>query len=189
MSPTPPFRRAAPRVSGSNLVLSKPLQFPGSAEADRSRLPAGYNSTRFTGVLQDSLLPNVAGLLAVVSNPVLNRLRLELERVEQVTRHIGGLDEDTKRTVQHTKAHWAAAWRRWAIDDLGDAVAQSRLTYVIYRGEVFRHRLFLDQGGRHLLAVQPQEPASKLRYTRLSGTTSLTDLYGPFARLSDDPRG
>ncbi|KAA2213649.1 hypothetical protein [Teichococcus oryzae] len=172
-TPTPPQTRPMPVPEGPRAP---------SALAD-------YNQNRFTGyggsdihLVPPKAPPRVGPLIA--------RLQGELARLTETHRDFLARHEKTdRRVLNRTPEGWAVAWRRWAISDLGDRAALARDIFVIYRGDSFGHRLFLDKQGQQLLAVQPGAPTSPLRYARLSATTDLCDLYGPFARLSDNPMG
>jgi hypothetical protein len=163
--------------------------------------PAGYTTRRFTGyggtdeaTRQQMLLEAQAAQATQAStlpalNPVICRLREDLDRL------LDALPEEPaplaipEVSMAQSLDHWSLAWRQRALADLDERVAEMRQVYVIHRGDSHRHLLFLDRQGRHMLAVQPQEPASALRYSKLAQGTELNDLYGPFARLSDTPRG
>ncbi|HWL79494.1 MAG TPA: hypothetical protein VNR89_00940 [Roseomonas sp.] len=166
-------------------------ELPGVAPGGpRSVSPlADYNRTRFTGYGGTDVHREQAELPPSL-NPIVARLRAELERLAEnhadfFARHA----EMDPRALTRTKEGWGVAWRRWALNDIADKAAEMRDIYVIHRGDSFGHRLFLDRQGKQLLAVQPQEPFSPLRYKRLTDATDLCDLYGPFARLSDSPLG
>jgi hypothetical protein len=135
--------------------------------------------------------------LSPALNPIIARLREDLDRLLDDMpdgldshRRAGAPDEATAAaSIAQSLEQWSLAWRQRALADLDERVAEMRQVYVIHRGDSHRHLLFLDRQGRHILAVQPQEPASALRYSKLASGTELNDLYGPFARLSDTPRG
>jgi hypothetical protein len=174
-----------------------------SREPDAEAPPAGYTNRRFTGyggsdeaTRQQMLLEAQAAqakqaLTSPALNPVISRLREDLDRL------LDALPEDPappmatigETSMAHSLDHWSLAWRQRALADLDERVAEMKQVYVIHRGDSYRHLLFVDRQGRHMLAVQPQEPASALRYNKLAQGTELNDLYGPFARLSDTPRG
>lgn len=159
-------------------------------EAARGPSPlADYNRQRFSGYGGFDIHHKPAERPARL-NPIIDRLRGDLSRLVEAHRDFFTLHaEMDPRALSRTREGWAVAWRRWALDDLNDQVAETREVYVIYRGDSYRHELFLDRLGKQMLAVQPQEPHGKLRYRRLSHSTDLCDLYGPFARLSDSPLG
>jgi len=168
-------------------VAGRPGLLPGGPRGPSPL--AEYNQARFTGYGGADIHRAVAESPAL-PNPVAARLRADLEQLAEAHRDFfarhGQMDP---RALARTAEGWAVAWRRWALNDLGDRAAEIRDIHVIHRGDSFAHRLFLDRHGKQLLAVQPQEPHSALRYKRLSETTDLCDLYGPFARLSDSPLG
>ena len=175
----------------------------GSREPGAESPPPGYTNRRFTGyggsdeaTRQQMLLEAQAAqvkqaLTSPALNPVISRLREDLDRL------LDALPEDpappppsgAETSMAHSLDHWSLAWRQRALADLDERVAEMKQVYVINRGDAHRHILFLDRQGRHMLAVQPQEPTSALRYSKLPQGTDLNDLYGPFARLSDTPRG
>lgn len=169
----------------------KQPSLPGPLQGER-RSPsplADYNRARFTGYGGEDVHQTAKPPAGPV-NPVIGRLRDELGELVEKHRAFFTLHaEMDPRALSRTREGWSVAWRRWALDDLNDQVAESREVYVIYRGESYRHALYLDRLGQQMLAVQPQEPHGKLRYRRLSPKTDLCDLYGPFARLSDNPLG
>ncbi|HWX49506.1 MAG TPA: hypothetical protein VNZ61_15760 [Roseomonas sp.] len=169
-------------------VPGLPNVVPGSGPRSSSPL-ADYNRARFTGYGGTDVHRELAELPPSL-NPIVARLRAELERlVETYADFFARHAEMDPRALTRTKEGWAVTWRRWALNDLSDKAVEVRDTFVIHRGDSFEHRLFLDRQGKQLLAVQPQNPLSHLRYKRLSGTTDLCDLYGPFARLADTPLG
>lgn len=167
----------------------------------------GYSQSRFTGYggsndaarRQMELEVQIAETqqsLSPALNPIIARLREDLDRLLEEVPDGSGASRKAEATSDATAAsmaqsleHWSLAWRQRALADLDERVAEMRHVYVIHRGDSHRHLLFLDRQGRHMLAVQPQEPASALRYSKLQQGTELNDLYGPFARLSDTPRG
>ncbi|MCQ4162711.1 hypothetical protein NON00_22660 [Roseomonas sp. GC11] len=173
----------------------QPEQGGGTVPPGGRRSPsplADYNQARFTGYGGSDvhLTPPLMPAQQEILNPIVARLRDDLkELAEQYSDFLSRTADMDPRALSRTKEGWALTWRRWALDDLGNDVAEARNTYVIYRGDAYPHRLFLDKGGRHLLAVQPNDPLSALRYRKLSITQDLCDLYGPFARLSDNPLG
>lgn len=126
----------------------------------------------------------------VAPNEVITRLRAELDRIARVTRPVPtGELVQRKAGDPHSKFAWARLWRQWAIEDLTEQVAMMANAYVIYRGDVFKYRLFMDRQGRHMLAVRPQDAAARFRYQKLRHDSELTELYSPYARLSFNPRG
>ncbi|MDO9711792.1 hypothetical protein [Paracraurococcus lichenis] len=167
--------------------LARPLD---AGHPDPVRTPTDYSPSRFSGLTAVTTLAE-ATARQEQPNPVISRLAQELARVSEITRlrAEGNAEMAGRATTLDSRESWAVTWRRWAIADLGDAAEASKRAYVIHRGEVYPHRLFLDRAGRQLLAVQPREPRSSLRYTRLQEGMTLEELYGPFARLSDSPRG
>jgi hypothetical protein len=166
-----------------------------------------YSQSRFTGyggsndaarrqMELEAQMSEVQQSLSPALNPIIARLREDLDRLlDEVpdgpgaTRRAGTQDEASAASMAQSLEQWSLAWRQRALADLDERVAEMRQVYVIHRGDSHRHLLFLDRQGRHILAVQPQEPASALRYSKLAQGTELNDLYGPFARLSDTPRG
>ncbi len=163
---------------------------------------AGYSTARFTGFggsdeatwkqrELDARLMDVQEALSPALNPVISRLREDLERLleENEEKPAPRVSEATEAGIAQSLELWSLAWRQRALTDLDERVAEMRQVYVINRGDAHRHLLFLDRQGRHMLAVQPQEPTSALRYSKLNQGTELNDLYGPFARLADTPRG
>ncbi len=182
----PPRGEAA---SPSGTALAPEAMAEASALATQP--PAGsYSQARFTGYGGSDIHLVPAPPPVVEANPVMARLRDELERLGTTYRDFFDTHADMDpRAMTRTKEGWAVTWRRWALDDLTDEVAEQRNVYVIHRGDSFQHRLFLDRNGRHLLAVQPQDPFSAMRYRKLRPDQDLCDLYGPFARLSASPRG
>jgi hypothetical protein len=167
-----------------------PEALAGGATLLAERPAAGYSQTRFTGYGGSDIHLVPAPPPPAETNQVLARLRDELERLSHSYRDFFDTHADMDpRAMTRTKEGWAVTWRRWALDDLGSEVAEQRNVYVIHRGDSFQHRLFLDRKGRHLLAVQPQDPFSAMRYRKLRPDQDLCDLYGPFARLSANPRG
>jgi hypothetical protein len=164
--------------------------------------PQGYATTRFTGyggsdeatwkqmALEARELDSQQALSPAL-NPVIFRLREDLDRLlEEVPEQPAArASEATQAGIAQSLEHWSLAWRQRALADLDERVVEMKQVYVINRGDTHRHLLFLDRQGRHMLAVQPQEPTSALRYNKLARGTELNELYGPFARLSDTPRG
>jgi hypothetical protein len=167
-----------------------------------------YSQSRFTGyggsndaarrqMELEAQMSEVQQSLSPALNPIIARLREDLDRLlDEVpdgpgaTRRAGTQDDEASAaSMAQSLEQWSLAWRQRALADLDERVAEMRQVYVIHRGDSHRHLLFLDRQGRHILAVQPQEPASALRYSKLAQGTELNDLYGPFARLSDTPRG
>jgi hypothetical protein len=164
--------------------------------------PAGYSATRFTGyggsdeatwkqMELEARALDAQQALSPALNPVISRLREDLDRLlEEVPEEPAARPSEATQTgIAQSLEHWSLAWRQRALADLDERVAEMKQVYVINRGDAHRHLLFLDRQGRHMLAVQPQEPTSALRYSKLAQGTELNDLYGPFARLSDTPRG
>lgn len=162
--------------------------------------PAAYSAQRFTGyggsdeATRLQMIVEARAALAKqadsnpAQNPVICRLREDLDRL------LDALPPEptppgSETTMAQSLDQWSLAWRQRALADLDERVAEMKQVYVIHRGDSHRHLLFLDRQGRHMLAVQPQDPASALRYSKLGKDTELNDLYGPFARLSDSPRG
>ena len=151
---------------------------------------ADYAQARFTGYGGSDIHLTPPPAPPPELNQVRARLRDDLARLTHDYRDFFDTHADMDpRAMTRTKEGWAVTWRRWALDDLGDQVAEMRNIYVIHRGDSFQHRLFLDRSGRELLAVQPQDPFSALRYRKLRPDQDLCDLYGPFARLSASPQG
>jgi hypothetical protein len=161
-----------------------------------------YSATRFTGYggsddatwkqmqIEARDADRQEQALSSALNPVIVRLREDLDRLmEDVAEPMARPSEASEAAIAHSLEQWSLAWRQRALADLDERVAEMRQVYVINRGDTHRHLLFLDRQGRHMLAVQPQEPTSALRYSKLPQGTDLNDLYGPFARLSDTPRG
>lgn len=179
--------------------LWKNPTLPGMPGAGPGIIPGGrrspspladYQQARFTGYGGSDVHQEVPEPPPAALNPILGRLRDDLVQLAEAHRDFFARNAETDtRTLTRTRQGWAVTWRRWALDDLGDRVAETRGVFVIYRGDSFHHRLFLDKNGRQLLAVQPREPLSPLRYRKLNMTTDLCDLYGPFARLADSPLG
>lgn len=189
--------------------------FPGAtgyAAMSNDHMPpsdpqAGYQQSRFTGyggtndaarrqMELEAQLSEAQQSLSPALNPIIARLREDLDRLldevpegSGASRWAGVQDEALAASMAQSLEQWSLAWRQRALADLDERVAEMRQVYVIHRGDSHRHLLFLDRQGRHILAVQPQEPASALRYSKLAQGTELNDLYGPFARLSDTPRG
>ena len=164
--------------------------------------PLAYSATRFTGYggsddatwkqmeIEARDADRQEQALSPALNPVIVRLREDLDRLmEDVAEPVARPSEASEAGIAHSLEQWSLAWRQRALADLDERVAEMRQVYVINRGDTHRHLLFLDREGRHMLAVQPQEPTSALRYSKLPQGTDLNDLYGPFARLSDTPRG
>ncbi len=162
--------------------------------------PAAYTTRRFTGygggdeatrrqmVIEAQAAQQKLTQTSPALNPVISRLREDLDAL------LDALPPEPPQPSAETAMaqsleHWSLAWRQRALADLDERVAEMKQVYVIHRGDSHRHLLFLDGQGRHMLAVQPQEPASALRYSKLGKGTELNDLYGPFARLSDSPKG
>lgn len=173
-----------------------------SNDSTPSAAPRGYSTTRFTGyggsdeatwkqMEVEARAREAEMALTPELNPVISRLREDLDRLlEDVPEQPAPrASEATEAGIAQSLEHWSLAWRRRALADLDERVAEMKQVYVINRGDAHRHILFLDRQGRHMLAVQPQEPTSALRYSKLPQGTELNDLYGPFARLSDTPRG
>ncbi|MBO1078490.1 hypothetical protein [Roseomonas haemaphysalidis] len=167
-----------------------------------SESSAGYAANRFTGyggsdeatwkqMELEARAQDAQQALSPALNPVISRLREDLDRLleEVPLQPAPPASEATQAGIAQNLEHWSLAWRQRALADLDERVAEMRQVYVINRGDAHRHLLFLDRQGRHMLAVQPQEPTSALRYNKLAQGTELNDLYGPFARLSDTPRG
>jgi hypothetical protein len=168
---------------------------------------SGYSHRRFTGyggtneaarrqMELEAQLSEAQQMLSPALNPIIARLREDLDRLMDeapdgpgASRKAEAPDAATAASMAQSLEQWSLAWRQRALADLDERVAEMRQVYVIHRGDSHRHLLFLDRQGRHMLAVQPQEPASALRYSKLPQGTELNDLYGPFARLSDTPRG
>ncbi|MBK1656632.1 hypothetical protein [Paracraurococcus ruber] len=169
-----------PDLPASTKFAFQPVQPSVAGQPDPRRPATDYSPSRFSGIGPVTTLAE-ATAREEKPNPVITRLTKELARVSAITRPRDGMPEN--------RESWAVTWRRWAIADLDETVEASKRTFVIYRGEVYPHRLFLGRAGRQLLAVQPQAPRSSLRYTRLQDGMTLEELYGPFARLSDSPRG
>ncbi|ONG45785.1 hypothetical protein BKE38_26110 [Pseudoroseomonas deserti] len=174
----PPGAALAPEVmAGTTTLLAE-------------RPAAEYSQARFTGYGGTDIHLVPAPAPPVETNQVIARLRDDVERLSRTYRDFFDTHADMDpRAMTRTKEGWAVTWRRWALDDLTDEVAEQRNVYVIHRGDSFQHRLFLDKAGRHLLAIQPQDPFSAMRYRKLRPDQDLCDLYGPFARLSANPRG
>ncbi|MBO1075839.1 hypothetical protein [Roseomonas marmotae] len=167
----------------------------------------GYAPSRFTGyggtdeatrrqMRLEAEASDIQQALSPALNPVIARLREDLDRlldeIPEPPPRPAGTTRDAAgggASMAQSLEQWSLAWRQRALADLDERVAEMRQVYVIHRGDSHRHLLFLDRQGRHMLAVQPQEPASALRYSKLSRETELNDLYGPFARLADTPRG
>jgi hypothetical protein len=165
----------------------------------------GYSHSRYTGyggsndaarrqMELEAQTSEVQQQLSPALNPIIARLREDLDRLlDEVPDGPGATrraaDEAGSASMADTLEQWSLAWRQRALADLDERVAEMRQVYVIHRGDSYRHLLFLDRQGRHMLAVQPQEPNSALRYSKLAQGTELNDLYGPYARLSDTPRG
>ncbi|MCG7360202.1 hypothetical protein MHZ93_02890 [Roseomonas sp. ACRSG] len=168
---------------------------------------AGYHQSRFTGyggsndaarrqMELEAQMSEAQQSLSPALNPIIARLREDLDRLldevpegPAATRRAGAQDEASAASMAQSLEQWSLAWRQRALADLDERVTEMRQVYVIHRGDSHRHLLFLDRQGRHILAVQPQEPTSALRYSKLAQGIELNDLYGPFARLSDTPRG
>jgi hypothetical protein len=165
----------------------------------------GYAATRFTGyggsdeatrrqMKLEAEASEAQQALSPALNPVIARLREDLDRLmDEVPKGQPAPPRAEARadaaSMAQSLEQWSLAWRHRALADLDERVAEMRNVYVIHRGDSHRHLLFLDRQGRHMLAVQPQEPTSALRYSKLAGGAELNELYGPFARLSDTPRG
>ncbi|WBV42947.1 hypothetical protein [Pseudoroseomonas cervicalis] len=149
---------------------------------------AEFNRARFTGYGGHDL--HLVPPPPPVLGPIQARLRDDLAALVEQHRDFFARHADADpRMLSRTREGWAVTWRRWALDDLGQAATEARNVYVIHKGDAYAHRLFLDKNGRQLLAVQPNDPHSPLRYRKLSVTQDLCDLYGPFARLSEHPEG
>ncbi|MDB5370264.1 MAG: hypothetical protein JWP20_1822 [Roseomonas sp.] len=161
--------------------------------------PTGYTTNRFTGyggsdeatrqrMLLEAQAAQAQLALSPALNPVISRLREDLDRLLDEVLEPPPPGSAEARMAQSLES-WSLAWRQRALTDLDERVAEMRQVYVIHRGDSYRHLLFLDRNGRHMLAVQPQEPGSERRYSKLAQGAELNDLYGPFARLADTPRG
>jgi hypothetical protein len=189
-NPGRPFRRP----DGAIAMTDLPIPLPDTA---------GYATARFTGfggsdeatrlqMLLEAKAGQAQQALSPALNPVITRLREDLERLMDeipVSAAAPAFPASSEVSMAQSLEGWSLAWRQRALADLDERVAEMKQVYVIHRGDSYRHLLFLDRQGRHMLAVQPQEPGSNLRYSKLAHGTELSDLYGPFARLADTPRG
>jgi hypothetical protein len=160
----------------------------GLIEADSLR--NDYAQARFTGFGGATVHQAAESAFPIRLNPVLVRLQEELaaatEAAALATARYGTMDP---HAFSCTPEGWAMFWRRWALADLTDQVAESQEVFVIYRGDSFQYRLFMDRAGHQLLAVQPDAPGSAMRYRKLGPDLDLCESFGPFARLSQSPNG
>jgi hypothetical protein len=149
-----------------------------------------YAQARFTGFGGATVHQAAESASPILLNPVLVRLQEELalatEAATLASARYGSMDA---HAFSCTPEGWAMSWRRWALADLTDQVAESQEVFVIHRGDSFQYRLFLDRAGQHLLAVQPDAPGSTMRYRKLGQDQDLCESFGPFARLAQSSTG